>query len=888
MSESIDTKSTETNSSNTDNLAANSHGGELNRFAQYTTVSPDEILDFSVNVNPEGTPEFIRGALYRAMDTIDRYPQSHSEDAQKQLASYHNLCESQVLVANGSNALIHAIPQALGFTKATIVAPAFSEYLAACENEYIEVSLIEHSPEFPLDVPQLIAGLEPDSAFFMANPSNPMGLSTDPSELQTLVKARPDVWFILDEAFIDYAPELAFPLSQELPRNVIILRSLTKFYGIAGVRVGYALGDTSTIDLLKKQTPSWSVNSFALRVIEAIVATEPEGDAELFRQKTYEANSENRQWLFEHLSEIENCVVVPSVANYLFFAHPQKDLFALLLQKYGIALRDCSNYIGLEDGGFYRVAVRGANENQRLIDALVQILNPDTASTPPKSKRAKSLMIQGLTSDAGKSIITSAFCRIFQQDGIKVAPFKAQNMALNSAVTPDGLEIGRAQAVQAQACKIDPDTRMNPLLLKPDSDTGAQVIVRGKAIGHREAKDFHSTKATFQKMVHEAYDDLAAEYEVIVLEGAGSPGEVNLKENDIVNMAMARHAQSKVLLVGDIDRGGVYASFLGTYHTFDQWEKNLVAGYLVNRFRGDASLLAPAHDYLERFTGKSVVGVVPFVHNLNVPDEDSVALDVWAKNSAGADIDIALVHLPHISNFTDFAPLGLEPDVALRLIKRVEDFEVRGKAPDLIIIPGSKSVVADLELLREQGFETYLKSYVADGGEILGVCGGLQMCGTSILDPHQVESLRKEVRGFDFLSLVTTLSEEKTLRVETEVAAPFGCTIKGYEIHHGETVVHDSSAHISTTFKRGDGTALGFSSKNITTTYLHGLFDDDTFRHAFCDSLREKKGYAALTTRPTYDIDKALDNLADVVRDSVDMAKIYASLDITPPVKSVQ
>ena len=340
-------------------------------------------------------------------------------------------------------------------------------------------------------------------------------------------------------------------------------------------------------------------------------------------------------------------------------------------------------------------------------------------------------MLQGTCSNAGKSILTAAFCRILLQDGRRVAPFKAQNMALNSYVTPDGGEIGRAQAVQAEACRLDPDVRMNPILLKPESDLGSQVIVKGRAIGHMKVREYYANKPRLWQTVKSCYDSLAAEYDAIVLEGAGSPGEVNLKANDIVNMNMAAHAGAKVLLAGDIDRGGVYASFLGTYATLTPAERELLAGFAVNKFRGDPSLLADAHSYLERATGKPVLGVVDWQPDLGLPEEDSVNFSfIRPAPKHDRTLDLALIQLGHIANFTDFVPFELEPDVTVRKIRHASELG----EPDILVLPGSKSVAADLAMLDREGFRPLIRELVARGCHFVGICGGLQLAGREFLE----------------------------------------------------------------------------------------------------------------------------------------------------------
>ncbi|OBQ52744.1 cobyric acid synthase [Halodesulfovibrio spirochaetisodalis] len=508
-----------------------------------------------------------------------------------------------------------------------------------------------------------------------------------------------------------------------------------------------------------------------------------------------------------------------------------------------------------------------------------------------------SIMLQGTCSNAGKSVLTAALCRILLQDGLSVAPFKAQNMALNSFVTPDGKEIGRAQAVQAAACRLEPDVRMNPVLLKPSSDTGSQVIVLGKPVANMRVKEYVQYKPTAFAHVQTAYDSLAAEHDVLVLEGAGSPAEINLKAHDIVNMQMARYAQSKVLLVGDIDRGGVFASLVGTMELLDSWEKDLVAGFILNRFRGDESLLDPALEYTTGRTGKPFLGVVPYVMQLGLPEEDSVTF----KESIGRQmpvrddaLDIVLVDLPHIANFTDVDAFGIEPDAVLRVVNSVENL---GR-PDCIIIPGSKNTPGDLHWLHESGLSAAITQFVEAGGVVVGICGGFQMLGKTVSDPSSIEyvaqassdshaQLHATQQGLGLLPLRTVMGEDKVLTRVTGMHVPSGATVTGYEIHHGVTEIAGSANALQQAVTREDGSVIGYgtacdhSFQTVWGTYLHGVFDDDVFRRAFINDLRSRKGLMPLDgVQASFSIDPALDRLADTVRDALDMQQVYSVLGL--------
>lgn len=544
---------------------------------------------------------------------------------------------------------------------------------------------------------------------------------------------------------------------------------------------------------------------------------------------------------------------------------------------------------------------------------------------PAKTPLPPALMLQGTCSNAGKSLLTAALCRLLGRRGLKVAPFKAQNMALNSFVTPDGGEMGRAQVLQAAACGLPPDVRMNPVLLKPTSDTGSQVIVLGKPVGRMRVCEYLAYKPKAWKAVRRAYSSLAAGMDVMVLEGAGSPAEINLKAHDIVNMRMARHAGAQVLLVADIDRGGAFAALAGTMSLLGRAERARVAGYILNKFRGDPSLLAPALVALTRRTRRPFFGVVPMIEDLQLPEEDSVNFKSGltpglhpgaASQACSSDIlDIAVVDLPHISNATDLDALRAEPGVRVRVIRRADAW---GR-PQAVILPGSRNSIADLRFLQASGLARALRRHAkeclrAGRGALVGICGGLQMLGQSIVDPLGLEEGGKE-SGLGLLPLRTTLHAAKQLRrvsgqaLETVTGARL--PVHGYEIHHGQS----EPAYVSATAGHGptfdpDGPLglrgalvpvmrdaqqrpLGWGllaapqeagedepRTRVWGTYLHGVFDADGFRHAFLNNLRRDFKLAPQAHPGRYSLGPELDRLADVVENSLDMPAVLALLDL--------
>ena len=501
---------------------------------------------------------------------------------------------------------------------------------------------------------------------------------------------------------------------------------------------------------------------------------------------------------------------------------------------------------------------------------------------------AKALMVQGTGSHVGKSVIVAALCRIYKRLGYKVAPFKAQNMALNSFITRDGAEIGRAQAYQAEAAGVAPSASMNPVLLKANSDTGAQVIVKGKVVGNMGVREYHAYKEEAFRAVEECYRELSGQYDLIIIEGAGSPAEINLKQNDIVNMRTAKMAGAKVLLAADIDRGGVFASIVGTMELLDEDERGLVAGYIINKFRGDQTLLDDGLDFLKHRTGKPVLGVIPYFHDIYVQEEDGVCLtDAVRGHEIGMDdgaIDVAVVRLGHISNFTDFDPLAREDGVRVRYVRSASEM---GR-PDMLIIPGTKNTVSDLLALRASGLERAITGYFADGGMVAGICGGYQMMGARVLDPHGVETDLGEAEGMGLIDAETILAKDKITRQVTAKSALYDVsgTLSGYEIHMGRTTLGEGVRPMFHIFEEGGGIAHpdGASSPDGRAwgTYVHGVFENDGFRRGLLDRLRAIKGMTAQPASLDYLSlkEEGFDRLADHVERSLDMQAINSILGL--------
>jgi adenosylcobyric acid synthase len=494
---------------------------------------------------------------------------------------------------------------------------------------------------------------------------------------------------------------------------------------------------------------------------------------------------------------------------------------------------------------------------------------------------AKTLMIQGTASSVGKSVIVAALCRIFRQDGYKVAPFKAQNMALNSFVTREGGEIGRAQAVQAEAAGIEPSVHMNPVLLKPEADAKSQVIVLGKVARNLKASEYYDYTPHLLKVIEDSLNRLRSSYDIVVIEGAGSPAEINLKEREIVNMRVARMAGAPVLLAGDIDRGGVFAFLIGTLELLTEEERSLVKGFIINKFRGDIDLLKPGLDFLEKRSGKPVLGVIPYFRGISIAQEDSVYLDERTNRLDGRGVNIAVIRLPHISNYDDFDPLE-ELGCTVRYVSESSDLG----SPDLIILPGTKSTIADLASLRRQGLDDAIIRLAKAGTPVIGICGGYQMLGKTISDPYRVESGEGAVAGLDLLDIETTFARVKTTtQVKARVVADkglfeglSGMEVTGYEIHMGQTGSRDrrSVFEILETPQGKAGYSDGVVSDNgiIFGSYIHGLFHNADFTRNLLSRLQQLRGLPSAAAI-SIDRDEQYDKLAGIVRQSLDIPEIY-------------
>lgn len=485
----------------------------------------------------------------------------------------------------------------------------------------------------------------------------------------------------------------------------------------------------------------------------------------------------------------------------------------------------------------------------------------------------RNIMVLGTASSAGKSLITTALCRVFFEDGYKVSPFKSQNMSLNSFVTKDGLEMGRAQVVQAEACGIEPQIFMNPILLKPNSNNGSQIILHGKAIGNMNAIDYFAFRKNLKAEIEKTYEYIKNNFDICVIEGAGSPAEINLKKDDIVNTGMAKIAGAPCILVADIDKGGVFASIYGTIMLLEEDERALIKGIVINKFRGDVKILEPGLKMLEDLVKVPVLGVMPFIQH-NVEDEDRVS-DKLKEIHGNGQIKVGVIHLPYMSNFNDFDPLKMYSDITLHFIDNPSDLDT----VDMIIIPGSKNTIKDMLFLRNNGFEGKLSELKTKGKIIFGICGGLQMLGRLIKDPLGLEGDLLEIKGLGFLDLETTMeATKKTKQFIGKTSAnievfnmPEDLEIKGYEIHQGITSGNEK------VFLKNTAENLGYFNENVIGTYIHGILDEGDFLPIIIEYLKEQKNIHTEKELNSFKEFKEIEykKLAQVTRNSLDFHKIY-------------
>ncbi len=878
-------------------------------------------LDFSVNVNPFGAPSWVKGVLACAEALVERYPEADAATLTAALAKAHGVGADSVVCGNGSTEILSWVVQTLRPARPGWVIPAYAGYAEACAAAGFPGKGLTATLPGDAFTPDWDA-LRASNAdlLFLATPNNPTGVALDPDAVLAFAASVPSRTVVVDESFTDFLPDAARRtlIRPAMPPNLIVVKSLTKFFAIPGLRLGMACAAPEMIRRIAAARLPWSVNGIAQAV-----------GARLYGDADYAARTRLRvpcwrEALAAGLAAFPGMTVYPSDAPFVLCRLPP-DWTASRLQgdllRHGILIRSCANFAGLGEA-YCRLAVRSPREQDDLLGVLHEVLG---GVAPPRRHRTPALMVVGTTSHAGKSVVAAGLCRLFARRGLNVAPFKAQNMALNSYVTAEGGEMGRAQVTQARAARVAPHTDMNPVLLKPTGDVGSQIIVNGRAIGTMSARDYYARKTELRETAHAAYDRLSARHERIVLEGAGSPAEINLREQDFVNLDMAEYAGARSVLVADIDRGGVFASIFGTLALLPASQRRTLCGVIINKFRGDPSLLTSGLREIEALTGVPVLGVLPYLTDLQIEEEDSLGIEGRGGRAAAA-LDIAVVRLPRISNYTDL--LALERRAGVRIRYVTDPRALRGA--DAIILPGSKNTRDDLNFLHTRGFSARIHALHQQGVPVLGICGGYQMLGYEVLDPDGVEGEPGQTEGLGLLPVTTTLAKEKELAQvsgTTTASCAFaetGTVFRGYEIHAGQTRLLPvappeggktgeddpagqvgrgrlappdgrgprecpslgDGAPLRILNRRGAscaeeaGVAIEGEGRYVFGAYVHGLFDEDAMARQFVQWLGRRKGIdpGQLDRDATPDPDQAFDRVADMLETHVDLKRLEEAM----------
>lgn len=939
----------------------NKHGGNFRKHLERAydhgwEGCEQDFIDASANLNPLGPPPWINEVIFSSLELLSRYPDPAYTELSRAAANYFFVSPERIVFSNGADEVMFALARALakkatGTVCAFVAVPAYSSYREALSLAGFTVNEVPYQTLLN-NLNSKIDTL-PCNTCWIGAPNNPDGV-IPPEYPQCVIeyaKRFPQTNFVIDEAFIEFTDYPSLCEIKSIPDNIFIIRSMTKIFAVPGLRIGFAVVPESYKHLIQQEIPNWPLNTIAEQfALAAFTKLETQAFITSSKQFIRDEMQRIRKALspYYELSEAqanfyciglssqyfaESISQFPSILERISNSQPAQSLSELAISleqffyKNGIAVRDVSNY-SHSNGWNFRIAIRTQKENDRIISTLIEFAELTQSSNrktimhsththtlrPNVPQRAKAIMIQGCSSSAGKSTIAAALCRILRNRGFDVAPYKAQNMSNNSAVTNNGFEIGRAQAVQAMACGLEPDPRMNPVLIKPEGNMESQVIVMGKPWQRKSALDYYKQKKELAAIAQAAYDSLADEHEIIILEGAGSPAEINLKLHDFVNMEAAIHADADVYLVGDIDRGGVFASFLGHIATFTPYERNLLKGYIINKFRGDVTLLTPAYEMLAQYTSIPVLGCVPYFHDILIPEEDEtkfIPVQQQAEKNGIAlnEITLGIIMYPHVSNFTDFEPFAYEPYVRIKKIYSPAD----STGADAIMLPGSKTTVKDYLWLKETGLDRMILERAAQGSIIIGICGGLQMLGTEIHDPHHIESDSNITEALALLPLVTTFSSDKQLargrysiikaydflKNETNIDTSLieqlliklsQWEISGYEIHHGSTLYLETSHNVQTNADssfthyndkkplpfifNANNYPVAWCYKNIIGTYLHGIFENDEFRTAIINCIRAQKQLQEQSIYPVPTTDTELEKLSNFITAYIDIDTI--------------
>jgi adenosylcobyric acid synthase len=821
------------------------HGDDASRVARALGLHPSDVLDLATSLNPVA-PD-IRLLIATTLDSIRRYPDAGA--ATRAMAGALGIDPSQVLLTNGGAEAIALVAAVLG--EGSVDDPEFSLYR------------------------RHLASVVPGAGRWRSNPHNPTGRLAAPGETAA-------VW---DEAF--------YPLATgswtrgDAASGSVVLGSLTKLLACPGLRLGYLVTtDEDLMERLARLQPRWSVSSPALAALPRLLDLI---DLPGWQRAVAALREDLCSLLASHGLDPG-----PSAANFVLVG--QATGLRDRLAHQGVVVRDCESF-GLP--GSVRIAVPNEAGLERLASALGQASSGRAVPRSGRVARAGrlagrterpheprgALLVCGTSSDCGKSQIVTGLCRLFARQGLRVAPFKAQNMSLNSYATPSGHEIGRAQGIQALAAGVEPEVGMNPILLKPTSRRLSQVVVMGEPLGELDARSYQETRrAALLPVVLEAFNDLRERFDVVICEGAGSPAEINLLEGDLVNLGFADAASVPALLVGDIERGGVFASIAGTFAVLPEHLSRHLRAFAINKFRGDPSLLTPGIEAIEALIGRPCAGVLPYLDDLHLDAEDSLGLAGLLASSAPSSpdrLDISVIALPHLANFTDLDALSIEPGVSIRM---VDGARALGK-PDLVILPGSKSTVADLGWLHERGLAQGLREAAADpaGPMILGICAGYQMLGDAIVDEYESGAGRIEALGL--LPVVTAFSPAKRTRPRTGLS--LASSVSGYEIRQGEPRARPGSdasplVELDDSFGREPEGCVAANGQ-VVGTNLHGLFESDGFRSAWLSLVAARRGKSFTPSGMSWSErrEAQIDRLADAVEEHLDVDLILSLIAST-------
>ena len=882
------------------------HGNETMQLLEYykCTRPVKNIIDFSSNINANGPFTGLLTELNRHLKCIATYPQEHQyAQLRENLAQIEELLPNHIVLGNGANQLIYyavVLARELGIKRALIPMPSYSEYEYASQIYKMQIerftvfSLFNQSNEKSMK-----NLLHTPSIVFLANPNNPTGESINTAHIYECLEQYKDSFFVIDESFVDFRPENSFltnAIKEKLPDNLILIKSFTKFYGVPGLRLAYAIASEKISRDLHSYLPTWSVGTLPLAAGLYISKAQQNRDMAWldYNQKSRAHSHKWNQLFCERLNISSKLECFPSQANFhlLHFSHLTNQEWGgyqigrKLAQDYGIVIRPCFNFHGLDEN-IARIAIRNDKMNEHLIECIHELLQEKSPQKTIVSKHKKKLriprlMFQGTGSNVGKTMFVAAFVRHLTNEGFRVAPFKAQNMSLNSYVSYKGEEMAVAQMIQARAARISPDARMNPILLKPTSNQSSKVIVLGNCTHTMNAKEYEKYKMSLFSQVIQTYRSLEEEFDFIVIEGAGSPAEVNLMQTDLGNMQLAKAVDSPVILIGDIDKGGVFAALLGTLHIFNEEERKLVMGYVINKFRGDPSLLESAFEYIKDRSSKEHLGTVPYT-NIELPQEDSVNFHEKFKPRQNALLHIGLVEFPYLSNFTDFECLLEIEEVSVHIINEKSKEKLYNM--HAIILPGTHQSMQALHFLKETGIAQIIADIAENHRqiEIIGICGGLQVLGHNIYDEKSIESHTKQSAALGLLEIDTHFVPKKTLTNLKEVTHKASNTrIDAYEIHYGQIKILSENVLPIFSYTINQDYILGVEcqEKNVWGTFLHGIFENTEFLNFLLNALAKRNElnvhFALQSTHESFE--SKIDKWTEHITQHVDIKKIMHSL----------